>query len=109
MNVQQFYDLMYGMHKLNDYNEIKEAWYKCFGYALQTFCPEYTDNVIKSLFEGFVMQNWIAMHKANTEYADYSEIKLQESFKWECSYIADRISYDRLFRCHWLYLRAFVD
>ena len=54
------------------------------------------------------MDNWTATHKENTEYTNYSKMKLIDEFCGECHYISDRISYDRLFRAHWLFRQVFI-
>ena len=87
------------------FEEILPNWRLCFSYFL---LPKgFEEPAIKDLFFEFEMDNWKALHKENTRYAGYSKEELIESFKAECSYISDRMSYDRLFRAHWLFRQAF--
>jgi hypothetical protein len=55
------------------------------------------------------MVNWDDLDKENSIYKQDSKEQLIEKFCYECVYICDRVSYDRLFRTHWLFLRAFED
>jgi hypothetical protein len=47
--------------------------------------------------------NWKALWKEDSEYKDDDFNRLYKVFVYEAMYIADRLSIDRLFRCHWLY------
>ena len=106
MKEQDYYDLMENMG--DDFETIHANWKKCFAHILNelsTFTPE----SIESLFYHFDMDNWPALHQENTEYKDMSKEQLSDAFKGQCWYISDRISYDRLFRTHWLFRQAFKE
>ena len=94
---------MYNFNTKMTFDEIHQNWYECFSYVLKSFKCGFNKNSIKSLFYHFNMNNWNAMHKKNTKYKDYSKDQLLDEFCAECNYIADRTSYDRLFRTHWLF------
>lgn len=102
-----YYDLMCEMSTDMDFDELYKRWFSCFLYILKSFKVGYTFTVASSLFFDFHMMNWIDLHKENSEYKDYTKEKLIESFCGECHYICDRVSYDRLFRTHWLFIQAF--
>lgn len=89
------------------FDEIHKNWFWCFSYILKSFNAGFNKKSIKSLFYDFDMSNWTAMHKENSEYADYDKDALLDTFFSESSYICDRTSYDRLFRTHWLFRKAF--
>lgn len=91
------------------FDEIHKNWFWCFSYILKSFNAGFTNKAIKSLFYDFDMANWKAMHKENSEYAEYDKEALLDEFFGEASYISDRTSYDRLFRTHWLFRQAFYD
>ena len=86
---------------------ILPRWHQCFTYIVNSICPSMPQKAIDSLFYWFGMSNWTAVHQENTVYAGYSTRKLVNRFAAECFYISDRPSWDRLFRTHWLFLRAF--
>lgn len=108
INEKEYYDLMDGgMSSEWTFEQLHTAWKSCFSHVLKSFKIGYTQKIIDSLFYDFQMDNWRAMHKQNTEYASYSKKKLVERFLGECQYTCDRMSYDRLFRTHWLFRQAF--
>ena len=89
------------------FKTIHKNWYKCFKYFLLK--SGHTKKSVKSLFYDFEMSNWNALHKENTPYKDHTREELIESFKNECAYISDRMSYDRLFRTHRIFRLAFEE
>lgn len=89
------------------FDKIHRDWLKCFKYIFHYWHIGYTDKIIESLFYDFEMANWTALHQENTEYKGFSKRKLIASFCSECCYISDRTSYDRVFRTHWLFRKAF--
>lgn len=89
------------------FDKIYNKWKLCFAYVLRSYKCGYNKHSINHIFNRFNMENWKAMHKENTEYANYSKEQLIDAFNKECDYICDRTSYDRLFRCHWLFKQAF--
>jgi len=91
----------------SDYIAAKEKWFYCFHYTLKRW--GFNNKSIKDLFNEFLMVNWEALHLENTSYVGYSKEELKESFRHECHYVSDRMSFDRLFRTHWLYLQAFSE
>jgi hypothetical protein len=108
MNKEEYYNLMEHMNTGSDFDTIHKNWFECYTYIIKKFA-NFTPESIKSLFYDWDMENWKAMHLENTEYKDYTKEQLKEAFCGECWYISDRTSYDRLFRTHWLFLRAFED
>ncbi len=91
-----------------DFESILALWEKCFcAYLKSTIGLSKKGG--KKLFRDFRMENWKALHLENTDYANETKAELIESFQCECIYISDRMSFDRLFRCHWLFNRAFED
>lgn len=103
-----YYRIMESFNPEMDFKEIHDKWYDCFRFILNEFCNEYTENIVKSLFYNFEMSNWKAMWKENSvEFKEFSNKQLLEEFCGECGYIYDRVSYDRLFRTHWLFIHAF--
>ena len=109
MKEDEYYNLIENFNQKMSFEEIHDKWFKCFSYILKSYRLGYTNKIIKSLFYHFDMDNWKAMHKENTEYKDCSKEQLIDHFCGECSYICDRTSYDRLFRTHWLFKKAFSN
>jgi len=107
MSEDTYYDLMCNFGRLDTFEEVNKHWFKCFSYILLRLCKHYNREVIKDLFINFSMENWGALHREVTEYSDTSKEELKEEFDSECNYIADRISYDRLFRTHWLFRQVY--
>ena len=54
--------------------------------------------------------NWKKLHIGNSSYAGKDNIRklLREDFLEDVLYIFDRISLDRLFRCHWLFNHGYI-
>lgn len=104
----KYYDLM-TKHKGESFDELHQDWLNCFAYILKSYKVGFTNKAIKDLFYYFQMSNWKDLHLENTEYKGKSKQGLVKEFKDECWYISDRSSYDRLFRTHYLFLRAFED
>ena len=109
MKKDDYYNLMGNMHKHKDFKRLHKDWMQCFNHILKSFNCGFTNKCIESLYYDFDMDNWKAMHKENSEYKDCNKDELIENFVWECAYIADRVSYDRLFRTHWIFRHAFED
>lgn len=104
-----YYKLMEDMHNYKDFETLHENWRKCFEYILKSFNCGFTSEAIDNLFYNFNMLNWKELWIENSEYKNYSKEKLIESFTLECFYISDRTSFDRLFRTHWLFRKAFYE
>jgi len=102
MTEEKFYKII---GKGKTFKKIHKNWYKCFRHFLLKY--GHTEESVKSLFYDFEMSNWKALHKENTVYKDCTKESLIISFKGGCTYIRDRMSYDRLFRTHWLFRQAF--
>lgn len=106
MKKDKYYEIMSTMHEHTDFEILHPLWKKCFEYILKSFKCKFTKQAINSLFYDFNMENW---HLTSPEHITGTKIELICNFVWECSYISDRTSYDRLFRTHWFFLRAFYD
>lgn len=103
-------DYYYHMANLGDtFEDIHKNWYNCFSTILKTKFIGFNDLSISTLFYHFDMLNWKALHKENTEYCNTPTTELIEIFKADVNYISDRVSLDRLFRVHWLFLNAFPN
>jgi hypothetical protein len=102
-----YYEYMCNFDSIHKFDIILERWYKCFDRILRRMDLGYKKPIIDSLFYKWEMENWGAMWQEHTEYKDYTPIQLLEEFASECRYICDRASYDRLFRTHWLFRKAF--
>ena len=109
MTENEYYNAMSSFADLPA-DKVKDVWFECFSYILEKFKVGFTKEAIKSLFHKFTMNNWKALHRENSpDYADSSNEDIRRAFAGEAHYISDRVSYDRLFRVHWLYLRGYVD
>lgn len=106
---EEYYDLMHTIDEKETFEDIHDSWYKCFSYIMMKLMPGVTEEGIKSIFYHFEMSNWKDLHKENSEYSNQTKWDLVDKFCGECRYISDRFSYDRLFRTHWLFYRAFDD
>ena len=92
----------------NEYDRQK-AWIKKFK-DLGNEQYEKTKETYSFQYE--VWKNQISVFKAlvkenSVEFKEFSNKQLIEAFCGECGYIYDRVSYDRLFRTHWLFIHAF--
>lgn len=92
----------------NNYLEIKKIWKEFFDITLKDIGIK-SKKSINILFWEWDMCNWKAMHRENSEYKNCSRKEMYNSFSREASYIADRISLDRIFRTHWLFKQVFYD
>jgi hypothetical protein len=90
-----------------NFKQDHELWLKIFTYMIYKIEPKSSKELIKSLFYNFDMSNWTALHLENTKYAKFNQKKLLEEFKSELNYISDRLSFDRIFRTHYLFLRTY--
>jgi len=107
MTKDEYYELMCNMKPELGFEALHYRWHKCFTHILRGFKVGYNQKIIDSLFYDFDMENWKDLHKENTEYSSATPYELADAFRGECGYICDRVSYDRLFRTHWLFKRAF--
>lgn len=111
MNKKEYYNIVCGglhnIHQEGTFNELYKAWRKAFCYVLKRQSGM-SKKSAKHLFKYFEMQNSKMFWKDNNpEYSNHTQEELEQSFLSDVSYCSDRMSYDRLFRCHWLFLRAF--
>lgn len=102
-----YYSVMENMCKDTSFNVLHKNWLNCFKYILHSWKVGYTDKICEDLFYHFDMINWEQMWLENSKYKNCSKEELISYFCADCSYIADRTSYDRLFRTHWLFLKSF--
>ncbi len=108
MNKDEFYKTMEAFHKDMPDDVVSRNWRKCFVYALSSTYKDFPAAAAEILFDRFDMDNWKAMWKEHSpEYKDSTIDQMKEAFAGECHYISDRISFDRVFRTHWLYKRAY--
>lgn len=92
---------------VGDFNKIHRIWYSCFSCILKGLHKDYTDGLVQDLFYSFAMCNWKDLHLEQSQYKGFTNISLYKEFCSEALYISDRISYDRLFRTHWLFRQVF--
>jgi hypothetical protein len=105
---KEYYRFMcMGYSPFNGFNFYHKKWYQCFRFILLALNKEYPESVIRDLFYRFEMDNWTDLHLDESIYAGKKSRALLESFMTECQYISDRATYDRLFRTHWLFRKAF--
>ena len=109
MTREKYYEIIENLDPKMGFEELHLKWFQCYSFILKSFKSGFNEKSIKSLFYNWDMENWKAMHQEETEYKGYSKKKLIDAFCGECNYISDRVSYDRLFRTHWLFLRAFEE
>ena len=104
-NTTEWYNSINELNTKNGFEELHKAWFSIF----ECYCKlwHFNDAAIKVLFYNFQMDNWKAMHKENTEYKDYSDDELLNSFIKDVEYSSDRMSFDRLFRNHWKFRQLF--
>jgi hypothetical protein len=102
-----YYEYMNHFGDLHKFDIVHDRWYKCFDRILRMMKVGYKKPQVDSLFYKFYMENWDALQQENTVYRDTKPIELAIEFSYECIYISDRPSYDRLFRTHWLFRKAF--
>lgn len=77
-------------------DNVDSIWHQFFVTYLESI--GYNHKAIDSLFEwGKGGHNWKALHPEDGQVEDFI------SLKEEMRYIYDRMSLDRLFRCHWIY------
>lgn len=105
----RYYDLMASFKYNSDFEEVHDNWNKCFHYAMFKLNEDCNKSMVMSLFYYWEMDNWDALHLDQTEYKNYTKDELKRAFAGECNYICDRISYDRLFRAHWLFRQAWSE
>jgi hypothetical protein len=92
---------------INIVNKIKVEWEELFKLQLKEW--GFNDIASNELFEwGNRGHNWDRLHSTEEEdKLSISECLLQ--FSGEIYYCSDRMSLDRLFRCHWLYNHAIIQ
>lgn len=110
LSEKKYYDYMCEMGECianESFEELHSRWFNCFAYSLRKLDPSIPLTTIRALFYDWDMDNWEALHQDKTEYAGMEYGALLDSFDGECNYICDRVSWDRIFRVHWLFKRAF--
>lgn len=107
MKKNDFYGLMCTFDANQDFNTIHQNWKTCFTEYFRRLKLGFSNRAIEDLFYNFEMSNWDGFHIENTEYHGKTKAELIEYFCYETKYISDRMSYDRLFRTHWLFKQAF--
>lgn len=106
----QYYNSMYKIRGDQPFKTIFKKWKACFAYILRAKKVGYTDKIIDALFWDFEMCNGYQFNREHIpKYAKATKQELIEEFCTECHYIADRASYDRLFRTHWLFREAYCE
>lgn len=104
-NTKKFYDVMCKMEDDKSFEVLHDNWYSCFNNMLSSM--GFNKKSINRLFYEFEMCNWTDLRLENSEYKDYSKEQLIDRFCGECHYICDRYNFDRIFRAHWLFYKAF--
>ncbi len=106
----KYYDLCADISKdIKDAKQIKRDWRWIFVHILTEMLPSITEDDAEVIFNGFDMCNFKPWHKENTKYKDFSIEGMLKEFKSELYYCSDRMTFDRLFRCHWLYRQSIPD
>lgn len=84
-----------------------KRWKNLFSEVLSNWGFE--ENAISKLFEWGAEygHNWEKLHPSSEEESKTSE-EILDKFWGEVYYCSDRMSLDRLFRCHWLYNYYFI-
>lgn len=90
------------------FDDVYDLWYEYFKTSMRMLGIK-RNKSIKTLFDGWDMQNWKAMHLDSSEYQHNSRDELFHIFSSEAEYMADRMSFDRLFRTHWLFKKVYKD
>ena len=108
----KYYDIMlsfgnYDRDRDLIYNICRDKWFYCFNFVLRNW--GFSKKSIHHLFYNWDMSNWDALHLENTKYKGFISHDLKRIFFFECVYVCDRMSFDRLFRTHWLFVRAFEE
>ena len=86
---------------IDDIKYVSKKWKQIYIQFLIDY--GFNKNSALMLFEwGDGGHNWLKLHSTSTEDADTLYQRL-EHFENEIHYCADRMSLDRLFRCHWQY------
>jgi len=86
---------------------IKSKWEEIFNLQLTRW--GFNDISISELFEwGNGGHNWSKLHTTDEE-EKQNTIKWLGNFASEIHYCYDRMSLDRLFRCHWLFNHAIIQ
>lgn len=84
--------------------KIKNRWEEL--YKKQLFQWQFNKKAANDLFEwGENGHNWSKLHTTEEE-DEKTYIDWLHDFLYELEYCCDRMSLDRLFRCHWLYNQA---
>lgn len=90
--------------EFNSILKIKNRWEQL--YKKQLIQWEFNKKATNDLFEwGENGHNWSKLHTTDEE-DKKSCINWLDDFSYELDYCCDRMSLDRLFRCHWLYNQA---
>jgi hypothetical protein len=93
--------------KFSDKRKNIKNWKNLFSEVLSNW--GFTEPSISKLFEWGAEygHNWEKLHPSQEEELQ-SSTEILEDFWNEVSYCSDRMSIDRLFRCHWLYNYYFI-
>lgn len=97
---EEYYNLIQnlGVTKKEIYKNWKKA-FECISEHLG-----FDKKSTKILFEwGNGGYNWEQLHFDKTKYKSYSFSQLINLLDSEATYCSDRMSLDRLFRCHWIF------
>ena len=88
-----------------EYLKIKELWKKYF-YKIMYYKFGSSRFFAREFFDwGKYGYNWNVLHQNEMYKEDASTFQCLSDFYGELFYVSDRISYDRLFRVHWLWNR----
>ena len=102
---KEYYTKMNSFSAKTSMKKLREDWFDCFSFVLRDRKVGYTIKTIVDIFEDFEMVNGEMFHLENHPTLKNADRGcLIEEFTGDCKYTADRMSYDRLFRIHWLFL-----
>lgn len=106
----KYYDMCSNISdNIKDAKQIEKDWKWIFIHIITEMLPSLTEEDAEVMFNKYEMCNFKPWNKDNTEYAHLSKEEMLKEFKDDLYYCSDRMTFDRLFRCHWLYQQCIPD
>lgn len=101
-NCDQLCELASKIYRSKSHKELEKHWRKFFTLSFQQW--GFNQKAINALwYWGNWDHNWDILNKMNSKYKSYNAESFLRKFKGDVSYICDRVTIDRVFRCHWLW------